>query len=79
MLCPLVFLGTINDEDWDLQGPSSVAGWLAGHRFGPLCSLVASRHSVFACRWHGYSTADAWNKISASSVLVSARTHIELT
>ena len=79
MLCPLVFFGTINDEDCDLQGPSSVAGWLAGHRFGPLCSLVASRHSVFACRWHVYSTLDAWNKTSASSVLVSARTHIELT
>ena len=26
---PLVFVGTINDDDCDLQGPSSVAGWLA--------------------------------------------------
>ena len=79
MLCPLVFVGTINDEDCDLQGPSSVAGWLAGHRFRPLCGLVASGHSEFACRWHVHSTADTWNKISASSVLVGARTHIELT
>ena len=30
VVCPLVFLGTINDEDCDLQGPSSVADWLAG-------------------------------------------------
>ena len=36
MFCPPVFIGTINDEDCDLQGPSSVAGWLAGHRFEPL-------------------------------------------
>ena len=78
MLCPLVFVGTINDEECDLQGPSSVGGWLAGHRFGPLCGLVASGHSEFACRWHLHSTADTWNKISASSVLVGARTHIEL-
>ena len=56
-----------------------MAGWLAGHRFGPLCGLVASGHSEFACRWHVHSTADTWNKISASSVLVGARTHIELT
>ena len=56
-----------------------LAGWLAGHRFGPLCGLVASGHSEFACRWHVHSTADTWNKISASSVLVGARTHIELT
>ena len=28
-LVQLVFVGTINDEDFDLQGPSSVAGWLA--------------------------------------------------
>ena len=81
MLCPLVFVGTINcnDEDCDLQGPSSVAGWLAGHRFGPLCSLVASRHSVFACWWHVHSTTDTWNKCLTGSVLVGARTHIELT
>jgi hypothetical protein len=56
-----------------------LAGWLAGHRFRPLCGLVASGHSEFACRWHVHSTADTWNKISASSVLVGARTHIELT
>ena len=29
MLCPLVSFGAINDDDCDLQGPSSVAGWLA--------------------------------------------------
>ena len=56
--------------------------WLAGHRFGLLCGLVASGHSEFACRWHVHSTADTWNKISASSALklklVGARTHIEL-
>ena len=76
-----VLVGTINDEDCDLQGPSSVAGWLAGHRFGPLCGLVASGHSEFACRWHVHSTADTWNNISASSVLVAigARTQIEWT
>ena len=45
--------------------------WLAG--------LVASGHSEFACRWHVNSTADTWYKHSASSVLVGARTHIELT
>jgi hypothetical protein len=56
-----------------------LAGWLAGHRFRPLYGLVASGHSEFACRWHVHSTADTWNKISASSVLVGARTHIELT
>ena len=55
--------------------------WLAGHRtrFGPLCGLVASGHIAFACRWHVHSTAHTWNKTSASSVLVGARTHIELT
>ena len=29
-----------------------LAGWLAGHRFGPLCGLVASGHIEFARRWH---------------------------
>ena len=28
-LVQLVFVGTINNEDCDLQGPSLVAGWLA--------------------------------------------------
>ena len=44
--------------------------WLTGHRFGPLCGLVASGHmySEFAFRWHVHSTADIWNEISASSV-----------
>ena len=55
-----------------------LAGWLAGHRFGPLYGLVASGHSGFACGWHVHSTAGTWNKIPASSVLVGARTHIEL-
>ena len=52
-------LSTINDEGCDLQGPSLVdgSGWLAGHRFGPLCGLVASGHIEFACRWHVHSTA----------------------
>ena len=35
-----------------------LAGWLASHRLGPFCGLVASRHSAFACRWHVHSTAD---------------------
>ena len=75
-----VFVGTINNEfeDCDLRGPSSVASWMAGHRSGPLCGLVASRHSALACRWHVHSTADTWSNISASSVLVGSRTHIEL-
>ena len=58
-----------------------LAGWLAGHCFGPLCGLAASQHSALACRWHVHSTVDTRNKISASSVrmLLGARTHIELT
>ena len=56
-----------------------MAGWLRGHRFRPLFGLAASRHSAFACRWHMHSTADTWNKNSASSVLAGARTHNELT
>ena len=66
---------TISDEDCDLQRPSSVAGRrrLAGHRFEPLCGLAAGQHSAFACRWHVHSTADTWNKISASIVRVGAR------
>ena len=75
MIFPLVFVGTISDEDFNLQGASSVAG----HRFGPICGLAASRHITFACRWHVHSTVDTWNKISASSVLAGAKTHIELT
>ena len=56
-----------------------LAGWLAGHRFGQLYGLVASGHSEFACGWHVHSTADTWNKLSGSCVLVGAITHIELT
>ena len=85
-ICPLAFVGTIDDEDCDLQGPSSnsVAVWLTGWPpfRAALCGLVASGHSEFSCRWHVHSTTDTWNKISASSqcgVLVGARTHIELT
>ena len=53
-------------------------GWLAGHRFGALYGPVASGHIEFACGWHVHSTADTWNKISASSVLVGARTHVHI-
>ena len=54
--------------------------WLAGHCFGPLCGLAASRHCAFACPWHGivHSTVDTWNKISASMrsvFLVRSREH----
>ena len=37
-----VFVGTINDEDCDLQGASSVAGWLAGWLATVLCRSAAS-------------------------------------
>ena len=56
-----------------------LASWLAGHHFRPIYGLVANGHSEFACGWHVHTTANTWNKISASSVLVGARTHIELT
>ena len=59
----------------EIATSSGLLRWLSGHRFGPLCGLAASRHSAFACQWH--STADTWNKISASSVLAGSRTHIE--
>ena len=74
------YLSVPSGEDCELQGPSSVADWLAGHCFGPRCGLAASRHSAFACRWHAivHATADTWNKISASSVLLGARTLTEL-
>ena len=83
MLCPLVFFGTINDEDCDLQGPSSVAGWLAG--WPPFQAVLRPRSKwtqrvcvSLACALHcGYICT--WNTKSASSVLVGARTHIELT
>ena len=80
MLCPLVFVGTINDEDCDLQGPSSVAGWLQLAGWPPFRAALRPRSKrtqrvcvSVACTLHcGYN-------ISASSVLVGARTHIKLT
>ena len=91
VILSLVGYFTSRSISWYLLVPSTMkiatsrgllrwlASWLAGHRFGLLCGLVSSGHSAFACRWHVHSTADTWNKISASSVLVGARTHIELT
>ena len=48
--------------------------WLAGHRFGPLCGLVASGHSEITGWWHGHSPADTWNKFQRAACL-SAREH----
>ena len=79
MICPLVFVGNLSVPSMMKIATSRgllrwLAGWLAGHRFGPLCSLVASRHSVFACWWHVYSTTDTWNKFQRAACLL-AREH----
>ena len=80
MLCPLVFVGTINDEDCDLQGPSSVAGSLAGWppfraALRPRSNRTQRDYVLVACALH----CGNMEQISASSVRVGARTHIELT
>ena len=38
MLVQSVFVGTINDEDCDLQGASSVAGWRLAGVSGPFAA-----------------------------------------